>query len=80
MVTDHNPLTSLRGLKDVGGHLNRWTLFLQQFIFTFQYKPGIQHGSADALSHRPPVEEINTIHDSLYSIDIGNTQSNDDYF
>ena len=29
--TDHNPLTSLKGLKDVGGRLSRWQLYLQQF-------------------------------------------------
>lgn len=26
LVTDHNPLTSLRGLKDVGGRLTRWMI------------------------------------------------------
>lgn len=29
LVTDHNPLTSLKDLKDVGGHLTRWILYLQ---------------------------------------------------
>ena len=42
LVTDHNPLTSLRGLKDIGGRLSRWTIFLQQFHFEFVYKPGTQ--------------------------------------
>eukprot|EP00731_Ephydatia_muelleri_P031261 Em0022g775a len=30
LLTDHNPLTSLRGLKDTGGRITRWLLFLQQ--------------------------------------------------
>ena len=50
LITDHNPLTSLKGLKDVGGRLTRWLLFLQQFDIEFQYKPGRCHGNADALS------------------------------
>ena len=40
LVTDHNPLTSLKDLKDVGGRLTRWMLYLQQFDFTFQHRPG----------------------------------------
>ena len=28
LITDHNPLTSLRGLKDIGGRLTRWLIFL----------------------------------------------------
>ena len=56
LVTDHNPLTSLRGLDDVHGRLTRWMTFLQQFDFQFKYRPGRQHGNADALSRRPPVE------------------------
>ena len=40
LVTDHDPLTSLKGLKDVGGRLNRWLLFLQQFQYRIVYKPG----------------------------------------
>ena len=55
-MTDHNPLTSLRGLNDVHGCLTRWMTFLQQFDFQFEYRPGRQHGNADALSRRPPVE------------------------
>ena len=33
LITDHNPLTSLRFLKDVGGRLSRWIIYLQQFDF-----------------------------------------------
>ena len=28
LITDHNPLTSLKGVKDMGGRLTRWMLFL----------------------------------------------------
>ena len=47
LVTDHNPLTALKGLKDVGGRLSRWMLFLQQFALEVVYKP---HTNADSLS------------------------------
>ena len=38
LVTDHNPLTSLKIIKDTAGRLTHWLLFLQQFIFTVEYK------------------------------------------
>ena len=53
LVTDHNPLTSLKALKDLGGRLNRWTMFLQKFDFAFRYRPGRVNGNADALSKLP---------------------------
>jgi len=62
LVTDHNPLTSLKDIKDTGGRLARWLLFLQQFNFTVEYKQGSQHSNADTLSRRPPDHpEISTI-------------------
>ena len=51
---DHNPLTSLKTLKDTGGRITRWLLFLQQFDFTIAYKKGTSNSNADALSRRPP--------------------------
>eukprot|EP00731_Ephydatia_muelleri_P006855 Em0003g1103a len=53
LITDHNPLTSLNRIKDVGGRLTRWLLFLQQFNLDFQYKPGRLHTNADTLSRIP---------------------------
>ena len=50
LVTDHNPLIALKGLKDVGGRLTRWMLFLQQFDYTVEYKSGRTHGNTDSLS------------------------------
>jgi hypothetical protein len=57
LVTDHSPLTSLRGL---GGRLKRWMLFFQQFDLQIVYKPEKQHSNADALT-RPPPEEVAVI-------------------
>ncbi len=58
LVTDHNPLTSLKNLRNVGGRLTCWTLFLQQFSFSIQYKPGRLNGNEDALSRVPPQEDV----------------------
>ena len=54
VVTDHNPLTSLKGLKDTGGRLTRWIMFLQQFNYDLEYKQGSKHTNADALSRQQP--------------------------
>eukprot|EP00731_Ephydatia_muelleri_P031115 Em0022g629a len=53
LITDHNPLTSLKGIKDVEGRLTRWLLFLLVFNLDFQYKPGRLHTNADTLSQIP---------------------------
>eukprot|EP00731_Ephydatia_muelleri_P020539 Em0013g266a len=50
LITDHNPLVSLKGLKDIGGRLSRWIMFLQQFNMEFRYKPGQERANADCLS------------------------------
>ena len=52
LFTDHNPLTSLRGLKDTGGRLTRWLLYLQQFDITIKYRAGRNNGNADGMSRR----------------------------
>ena len=57
LITDHNPLTSLKGLKDVGGRLSRWMVFLQQFELEIVYKPGKKHSNSDALSRTTQGED-----------------------
>eukprot|EP00731_Ephydatia_muelleri_P029836 Em0021g359a len=54
LITDHNPLISLKGLKDIGGRLSRWIIFLQQFNMEFRYKPGKEHSNADCMSRYFP--------------------------
>jgi len=56
-VTDHDPLTSLKDLKDVGGRLTRWMLYLQQFDFSFKHRPGKHHANADTMSRIPPAQQ-----------------------
>ena len=87
LITDHNPLTSLKGVRDVGGRIARWVLFLQQFNYNVQYKPGARHGNADALSrmaaHEPLVEKkinnISSLQELPHSIHMDMEQDKDDY-
>ena len=58
LIIDHNPLTSLCSLKDVGGRLLRWTMYLQQFNFEVQYRAGKENTNADALSRLPPADVV----------------------
>ena len=58
LVTYHNPLTSLKGLKDTGGRLARWLMYLQQFNFQVQFRSGKIHKNADTLSRRPATEPV----------------------
>ena len=50
LIADHNPLTSLKGIKDTGGRLVHWWLILQRINFTVEYKKGSLHSNADTLS------------------------------
>ena len=71
LITDHNPLTSLKGVKDVGGRLTRWTLFLQQFNFQFEYRSGSALSNADTLSRIPPtVPAVAVIHEWTGNMDL----------
>ena len=69
LVTDHNPLVSLKGLKDVGGRLTRWIIFLQQFDFAMEHRPGKEHNNADALSRIPvPAEDLVTAIQDVWTL------------
>ena len=59
LMTDHNPLIASKGLKDFGGQLTRWMIFLQQFHYTMEYKAGEHNSNADALSRQPHDETEN---------------------
>nr|VZI19671.1 unnamed protein product [Spirometra erinaceieuropaei] len=51
--SDHKALQWLQNAKDAEGQLVRWQEMLQEYHFTCTYRPGKQHGNADALSRRP---------------------------
>ena len=48
--TDHRSLQWLDKLKDTNSHLTRWSLALQPYNYTVEYRPGKGNGNADALS------------------------------
>ncbi|KAL5457023.1 hypothetical protein EMCRGX_G034258 [Ephydatia muelleri] len=56
-------------VKDVGGRLTRWLLFLQQFKLDFQYKPGRLHTNADTLSRIPSKDNTVAAIEELVSED-----------
>ena len=53
LQTDHQPLVHLINLRDVGGPIARWSMFLQQFSFNVKHKAGRLNGNADGLSRTP---------------------------
>ena len=65
LITEHNPLTSLKGLNDVGGRLTRWMIFLQQFDFQVEYRPGKNHENADAMCRRLTIEQVMAVIEEL---------------
>ena len=66
LQTDHKALESLLTYKVLNRRLTRWALYLQEFCFTPQYRPGSQNANADGLSRQaweqieeiPPIERM----------------------
>lgn len=52
VITDHQPLRTLRTNKKVTGRLQRWALKLQKYDYSIIFKAGKNHGNADGLSRR----------------------------
>ena len=57
LETDYKPLESLFNKKATpamaAAGIQRWALTLAAYNYTIKYKPGIEHGNADALSRLP---------------------------
>ena len=51
--TDHAALRWLLSFRHPEGQTARWLERLQQYDLQIEYRPGIKHGNADALSRRP---------------------------
>lgn len=86
IVTDHHALCWLASLKDPSGRLGRWTLKLQDYLFTVVYKSGKRHLDADGLSRCPLADDTTislqtqTSHATatLDNIDMASAQLSDD--
>ena len=50
LVTDHQPLTYLKSIKDPHGRRGRWLMQLEEFDFDIIYRSGKKHINADSLS------------------------------
>lgn len=50
--TDHRALQWLEKMKDSYPRLTRWTILLQPYDFTIQYRPGTTNKNADGLSRQ----------------------------
>ena len=50
VITDHFSLQYLRSIRDMNGRLGRWSLFLQGYSFTIEFKAGRLNTAADSLS------------------------------
>lgn len=55
--TDHQAIKWLFSLKDPKARIARWIEILSAYNFTVEYRPGKQHGNADALSRCPNPRE-----------------------
>ena len=65
LITNHNPLVSLKDLKDVGGCLVRWMLYLQQFDYSFEHRSGKDHANADTMSILPAAGSVLAVFQQL---------------
>ncbi|KAK9805131.1 hypothetical protein WJX72_001062 [[Myrmecia] bisecta] len=54
LQTDHRGLQWLMNTRDLTGKLARWSLKLQEYDFTIEYRKGSKHGNADGVSHLIP--------------------------
>ncbi|GBG58928.1 hypothetical protein CBR_g24280 [Chara braunii] len=54
VVTDHQPLLSLRNNTDYTGMLGRWAVRLQDYEFDIRHRATRQHGNADGLTRLLP--------------------------
>ena len=57
IVTNHRALEAIRTSAKLNARLARWALFLQQFQFKVQYRPGTSNIVADVLSTQAWEEE-----------------------
>lgn len=79
LYTDHKPLTHGLNLKDTNSRLIHWRLYLEEFDFEIQYRPGRQNVVADGLSRVRETEmNVNDASDAPSSSDTEDDSSEND--
>ena len=53
LVTDHSALRYIHSYKHTNDRLLRWSLKMQDYTFSVEHKPGVEHVDADALTRMP---------------------------
>ena len=76
-VVDHIALKWLKDIKQPTGRLWRWTILLQAYDFKIEYKPGLLHANADAISRRTYPEPTNEDNNFLYNITLHSDAGHD---
>jgi len=57
IITDHRPLKYLLTIKDPSSRLSKWAMFLMEYSFTIQYRPGRMNSNVDGLTRLRPVDD-----------------------
>ena len=70
--TDHSALRWLLNFRHPEGQTARWIESLQQYDFSVEHRPGVQHTNADALSRRPCLRDTCRHCERLESREWGN--------
>jgi len=61
VITDHQALRWLKKIKKPNSRLFNWSLWLSQYEFDIEYRPGRQNQEADCLSRNPFQDEVNIL-------------------
>ncbi len=72
--SDHEPLQWLRNQRDPRGKFSRWIMELEQYNYSFEYKPGKENEGPDAFSRievgRAKTDDYDSLDDMIFTVKI----------